>query len=136
MHLIDETQADLYLLFSEARSHSYYIHHVALDDANVGKVAPSKGIEILSFALFLLPLECKLLVTGELEVRRRITEMRGNNSLLFVHGLELDNVIGIFTTACRASPVQVFLDVVPAKTTNLPRCSALAPTSTSILLTW
>ena len=78
MYAIDEMQADLYLLLGEARSKPHHVHHVALDDPNVGKVASPKSIEILSFALLLFPLERKLLVTGEWRMSRHIEAMRGD----------------------------------------------------------
>ena len=49
----------------------------------------------------------------------QVVNDRRLDSLLRCHGLELDAFIGIDSTTCRTPLVQVLLDVVPAKTTDL-----------------
>jgi hypothetical protein len=45
--------------------------------------------------------------------------------LLLIDGLELNGVICIFSPACGASTVEVFLDVMPTETTDLSGASVL-----------
>lgn len=57
-----------YLLFGESRADANYIDDIALDDANIGEVAPPERVELLALALALFLLLGQALVTKAAEV--------------------------------------------------------------------
>jgi hypothetical protein len=50
---------------------------------------------------------------------------RETHALLLINGLELNSIVCVFSPACGASTVEVFLDVMPTETTDLRRDSTL-----------
>jgi hypothetical protein len=43
------------------------------------------------------------------------------HSLVLTHSLEFDGIVGVFATTCWTSPIEILLDMMPAKAANLLR---------------
>jgi hypothetical protein len=105
------------LLLCEAGTKAHHINYIPLYHAHVGQVTPPKRIKFFAFALPLLFLLCEALVTTKIKIQ---SEFQTDKCSLFLGDrLEFDHFVGIHSSTSRTPSIEIFLDMVPTKATNL-----------------
>lgn len=112
-------EATTHLFLGKTRADADDVDHIPLDNSNVGEMPPAQSLQLLLFSVALLLLLRQALVAGKGLGLHPVTSKLQRNSLLGRHGLELDGLVSVYTTASRATLVEVLFDVMPAETTDL-----------------
>jgi hypothetical protein len=120
-----ERTRDIYFFLGKTGSNPGHIHNTSLYDPHIGKILPSKGFQLLLLSFSLLFLLRKTFVTKD--DQPPLDQTNFMHSLLRRYRLEFHSVVGVDTTAGRATLVQILFDVVPAEPTDLERlCESLS----------